>query len=430
MTERPHSIGIDAEKCIGCVACSQVCPTLAIRVRDDLARVNADLCIDCGECVRACRYDAARVKTSSSSDLKKFRYTVAIPDMTVYAQFGHDVHPGRVLDALKEAGFDSYYDMSWMCEMVGGATDALLSESKGPWPKVSATCPAIVRLIQIRYPDMIPNLVPIEVPRELAAKLLRRRLAAQLGLRPDEIGIFYITPCSAIINSIIDPVGMEESHLDGVFSVSELYGSLLRTIMSTEDVLFDDEISPRGMRWGMAGGEISGMRNVHTMMATGSRDVEYVFDRIEAGKFQSIDFIEAYICPDGCVGGQLAVENRFAARRTIERIVSRIGHGEQIKEERIRNLFGEHFFDLETDIAARAIRPLSTNLRQAIALKREQEKILEHLPMKDCAACGAPNCATLAEDIVREQATIEDCLFVRVERLEERLSSSKGGDDE
>ena len=54
MTERSHSIGIDSDKCIGCVACSQVCPTLAIRVRENLARVNAELCIDCGECERVC----------------------------------------------------------------------------------------------------------------------------------------------------------------------------------------------------------------------------------------------------------------------------------------------------------------------------------------------------------------------------------------
>lgn len=428
--ERSHSIGIDSEKCIGCVACSQVCPTLAIRVRENLARVNAELCIDCGECVRVCRYDAARVRTSSPSDLRKFRHTVAIPDMTLYGQFGHDVHPGRVLYALTRAGFDSFYDMSWMCEMVGGATDAVLSESKGPWPKISATCPAIIRLIQIRYPDMIPNLVPIESPRELAAKLLRRRLTVQLGLKASEIGIFYITPCSAIVNSIIDPVGIAESYIDGTFSISELYGPLLRSIMSTEEIDFEDEVSPRGMRWGMAGGELSGMRNVQTMMATGSRNVEYVFDRIEAGKFQSIDFIEAYICPDGCVGGHLAVENRFAAHRSIERIASKIGDMDQIKEERIRSLMNEKFFDLETDVAAREVRPLATNLRQAIALKREQETILEGLPMKDCAACGAPNCATLAEDIVRGDASIEDCLFIKVERLQERLSSSEGGTDE
>ena len=108
--------------------------------------------------------------------------------------------------------------------MLAGATDAYLADCPGPWPKISTTCPAVIRLIQIRYPDMIAHLVPVETARELAAKLLRRKLSAELKLAPEEIGLFFITPCSAIMNSIVDPVGLAESYLDGAFSIAELYG--------------------------------------------------------------------------------------------------------------------------------------------------------------------------------------------------------------
>jgi len=43
------------------------------------------------------------------------------------------------------------------------------------------------------------------------------------------------------------------------------------------------------------------------------------------------------------------------------------------------------------------------------------------LPGKNCAACGAPDCATLAEDIVRGEASLADCVFVKIERLEDDL---------
>ncbi|NCO69181.1 MAG: ferredoxin, partial [Acidobacteria bacterium] len=86
-----------------------------------------------------------------------------------YAQFGPEVTPGQILAGLRAIGFDSAVDLSFMCELVAGATDAYLSECDGPWPKISVTCPAVLRLIQIRYPELLAHLVPIETPRELAA---------------------------------------------------------------------------------------------------------------------------------------------------------------------------------------------------------------------------------------------------------------------
>jgi Na+-translocating ferredoxin:NAD+ oxidoreductase RNF subunit RnfB len=85
----------------------------------------------------------------------------------------------------------------------------------------------------------------------------------------------------------------------------------------------------------------------------------------------------------------------------------------------------EHFFDLEEHLQARPVRPLGRNLREAVARKREEERVLAELPAKDCAACGAPSCAAHAEDVVRGQAALDDCVFVRIERLQEAMASTK-----
>jgi iron only hydrogenase large subunit-like protein len=429
--EREHSLLVDPAKCIGCVACGRACPTQAIRVRDGLAVVKGELCTDCGACIPACPHDAMRARLSAPAELQKFAYTVAIPSLTLYGQFGRDLHPSQVLYALTRLGFHDTYDMSWMCEMVAQATDALLSESRGPWPLISVTCPAIVRLVQIRYPELLPHLVPIESPRELAAKLLRRRLVAEHGLAPEEIGIFFITPCTAIMNSIIAPVGLEQSYFDGAFAINELYAPLLQEIRRSGPANGashrDDQFSPSGLLWAMAGGELGGMRNRNTMTVRGLQDVLFVFDHIESGRFQSVDFIEIYMCPDGCVSGGLTLEGRYAAQRNIQQVVRRLGKQSPVKEEKVRSLLREHFFDLEEQIRSREIRPLAQDLRQAIALKRERSELLAKLPRKDCGACGAPDCAAHADDVLRGEAAVEDCVFLKLARAEELLRAREEG---
>lgn len=429
-----HSIRFDPEKCIACVACSQACPTHAIRVRDGLARLKPELCIDCGACIRACAYDAVRARTSTPADLRRFRHTVAIPSMTLYAQFGKEVMPHDILRALRRCGFDDAYDMSMMVEMVAGATDAWISECRGPWPRVSVTCPAIVRLVQIRYPDLLDHFVPIETPRELAAKWLRRKLATEKKLAPEEIGIFFITQCTAIMNSIEAPVGLPRSYLDGAFSMAELYGPILKALHrggeragpAPEAPSEDEPISQAGLFWAMSGGEIAGMRNLNTMSVSGENDVREVFDRIESGKYQSLDYIEAYICPGGCLSGCLTVEGRHIAQRSIQRIARRLGAQPAVKEERVRALLRERFFDLEQEIQARPVQRIARDLRQAVAWKRERTALLERLPRKDCGACGCPGCETLAEDVLRGEAAVDDCVFVKIDRLEGRRSAAEG----
>jgi Na+-translocating ferredoxin:NAD+ oxidoreductase RNF subunit RnfB len=429
---RERSIVVDARRCVGCVDCCKACPTGAIRVRDGCAVADPELCIDCGECIRWCRHGAVRAATATSADLWRFKYTVAMPSLTLYSQFGKEVEPGEVLQALLSLGFDDVYDLSAMCDMHASATDAYLSECRGPWPKISVTCSAVIRLILLRYPDMIDNLLPIETARELAAKPIRRRLVAEKGLAPEDIGIFFITPCSATLHSIHHPEGLEESYLDGAFSIAELYGPMLnaiKTIKAAGRVENPPPISGRGLLWAMAGGEIAGLRDANTITVGGVRDVVRVFDHIEEGKLQAVDFIEAYICPDGCISGPLTVEGRYAARRTVQQIVRRLGRqageGSVVPEEKVRAMLREHFFDLEEHLKARPMRPLGRDLREAAARKREVEELLAQLPAKDCAACGAPGCAAHAQDVVCGGAALDDCVFVRIERLQEAAASKK-----
>jgi len=49
---------IDKGKCTGCESCVDECPSEAISMVGDKAKVNLETCIDCGVCVDACPEEA------------------------------------------------------------------------------------------------------------------------------------------------------------------------------------------------------------------------------------------------------------------------------------------------------------------------------------------------------------------------------------
>ena len=54
---------VDQDTCIGCGACTGVCPTGAIALGDEgKAECNEDVCIDCCACVGTCPVSAITQK--------------------------------------------------------------------------------------------------------------------------------------------------------------------------------------------------------------------------------------------------------------------------------------------------------------------------------------------------------------------------------
>lgn len=49
---------VDQDTCVGCEACTGVCPVGAIKVTDGKAKVDPDTCVECGACVATCPVSA------------------------------------------------------------------------------------------------------------------------------------------------------------------------------------------------------------------------------------------------------------------------------------------------------------------------------------------------------------------------------------
>ncbi|MGB3862429.1 MAG: [Fe-Fe] hydrogenase large subunit C-terminal domain-containing protein [Candidatus Aminicenantaceae bacterium] len=417
MSQYFHSIKIDTEKCDGRMKCMRICPTQAIRVRNGKAKIIEEKCIDCGECITACPNDAIIPQTDPFGELAKFKHTVALPSPGLQAQFGKEILPKRIIESLKKLGFDDAFDLSLTCGEISFAIQEYLREYTGPRPLISIACPTVVRLVQVKYPALIDQLIPIDLPREVAARELKKKKSKKLGLKENEIGIFYLTPCPAKMISIKQPAEKGRSYLDGAISISDIYGPLLSALENVKKETYRkdlEDICILGMGWAMVGGICRTLRLKNALAVSGLGEIIKVFDDIETGKLRNIDFIEAYSCPQGCVGGSLTVENIYTSHNKILKLIETLEY-EQIKAcpdiREVRKLYKQNYFFINGKFEPRPIKPLDKNLAKAIKKRKKKEDIYESLPKIDCGVCGAPTCLTFAEDVVRGEAKQTDCIF-------------------
>jgi len=47
------------------------------------------------------------------------------------------------------------------------------------------------------------------------------------GLRREEIGAFFISPCGAKVTSVRKPIGTDKTDVDGVFSLASVYSAIV-----------------------------------------------------------------------------------------------------------------------------------------------------------------------------------------------------------
>lgn len=418
-----HALHVEDTRCIGCSRCMKICPTEAIRIHGGKAMIQEHRCIDCGRCYEVCPAQAIRIKDDDFEAIRRYPHSVALLPAVFMGQFPDDISVSKVYASLQELGFAHVMEVESAAMIYKEAKERYAREHPDVRPLISSFCPAIVRLIQIKYPSLAENVMPIKVPLDLSAMYAVQELVSR-GIPREEIGLFYITPCAAKVSAVKAPVGEEKSLIDGVINMNLLYNRVYKHI---KDMGKNHQYPPLSRQRLGADAILSTLTNGERRICTAKRSyaidgIENVMDfldRLENDEVEGVEFLELRACDQSCAGALLSVDNRFLCGERMyaraRKAAERERNGEMPRDREMEK-YQEYLIENSTvdEVQPRSMLVLDPDISKALEKMEKIERMKVHLPQIDCGVCGAPTCEAFATDVVCQQASLHQCVFYRL----------------
>jgi len=369
---RPSSLGVVAELCKECRHCLIACPTAAIRVRAARPAVLDHLCIDCTACISACA-PGALTMIDAPGALRGGDVLVVPP--ALLAGFGeHTVE--AVAEELRGLGYGEVVSVHGYEDDLRRAVIELAATGDAPAPLISPVCPAVMNLVEVKFPALIDHLAPLASPWEAAQRDLSGRDAT------------FVVSCPSQRSVLLSQ--RPTAQRDTVTAATARDAVLPRLAARAPHAAGAPASSPQ------AGGADD------LLVVTGVSHVLAVLEAVEDDRLPGVAAIEPYICDGGCFGSPLLGEDACVASWRWAGVGGDApgGGGSRERSRPFRARPGIRL-DADMAVAIHKLAQLDTETRA--------------LPGRDCGVCGAPTCAALAEDIVMERAGRTLCPYVAPE---------------
>ena len=375
-----HSIGqgifVQKELCLGCLDCLKACPTRALRVWNRQPHLLPALCIECTTCIEVCRWGVFKVPdTRRSSTLEGSpagSHTLVIP-RAFLTQFGSRIPPAAILAALRNLGYgDIRFTEEWDREL--RHIVRRYAAEQEVHPVISPICPAVINLIESQFPSLIPQIAPFVTPIQAAVEAWSLRTATFVPACPGQHTL------------------LERADLSGrlcILNPAELSARVLAQLT------IRDHAPARNRKHG-DWPERSGYHDPAILEAWGIKNVVEILEKTERGLVWDFQTLELSCCENGCYGTPLFQENPYLAQKRWS--ASGLERRTAVDVPPVKQPY-----------RARPGMRLDADMGRAIKMLARIDELTAELPGRDCGACGAPTCSSLAEDIVLERHPGLEC---------------------
>lgn len=319
-------------------------------------------CIQCGQCIEVCPTGALSEKREIDKvdqAMHQGKYVIVQTAPAIRAaiaeEFGHKIGEqngtGKMVAALHRLGFYRVFDTNFGADLtIMEEAQELLNRIKtgGTLPQITSCSPGWINYMEYFYSDLIPNVSTCKSPHEMEGAIIKSYFASKHGLKPEDIFVVSIMPCTAKKYEAKRPQNAAVNGLpdvDAVLTTRELAVMIKRAGLLWDELPeeeFDDDLigeyTGAAAIFGVTGGvmeaalrtayhtltgkeydkieflEVRGQKSlkeaeidiagtkIKVAIASGMKAAKPLLDQIRDGK-SPYAFIEIMGCPGGCING-------------------------------------------------------------------------------------------------------------------------------
>lgn len=319
---------IDQDKCIKCGKCVSACPYNAINHQkrpcaescgvkaissDELGRadINEDKCVACGRCIITCPFGAISDKSEIYQLIKSLqsdRKVYAIVAPSFVGQFGVNVSPEQIREAIKQLGFEDVIEVGLGADLttMNEAHEFLEQVPTGKIPFMGTSCCFSWKsMVRKQFPDINDKISESSTPMIYSGKQMKKR--------DPNCEVVFIGPC---ISKKLEALEEEVAEvIDFVITYEELLGMFLAKGIEPSEIEVDEDMmdaSETGRFYAVSGGvaeavkrrigEIDPDVKVNVENAEGLDNCVKLARMAKLGRMDG-KLIEGMACMGGCVGG-------------------------------------------------------------------------------------------------------------------------------